>query len=139
MQRHDIPLLTYYHCCVKPNVPFAAWWKSARDVQAANLSKQQVEFLVWSNRHSRVMGKYTHSSSRALHVITELLFFPNFGPDFDELHDFLANEKQTRNTTAPFSQDILDKNAFHHEYYFISQLFDDQWNIPTATIASIQA
>ncbi|KAG7284807.1 hypothetical protein NEMBOFW57_009422 [Staphylotrichum longicolle] len=51
-------LLTYYHCRVKGNVPFAAGWKSARDVQAAKLSKEQVEFLVWSNQQSRTMSKY---------------------------------------------------------------------------------
>lgn len=40
---------------------------------------------------------------------------------------------------APQFQEILDKHMFHHEYYFISQLFDDQWVLPTATIASVQS
>ncbi|KAK7422988.1 hypothetical protein QQX98_001278 [Neonectria punicea] len=39
---------------------------------------------------------------------------------------------------APLFQEIKESNMLHHEYYFISQLFDDQWVLPTATIASIQ-
>ena len=42
------------------------------------------------------------------------------------------------NITAPLFQELHEKNVFHHEYYFISQIFDDQWTLPTATIASVQ-
>ncbi|ROW11781.1 hypothetical protein VPNG_04931 [Cytospora leucostoma] len=76
-------LLTYYHCCIKGNAPFAAGSRSTRDIEAAKLSKNQIGFLVWSHEQSRGM--------------------------------------------VPLFKEIADKHMFHHEYYFISQLFDDQW------------
>lgn len=54
------------------------------------------------------------------------------------LCELLADDNLAGNS-VPLFKEIADKHMFHHEYYFIAQLFDDQWILPTATISSVQS
>ncbi|KAI1119715.1 hypothetical protein F5Y10DRAFT_291415 [Nemania abortiva] len=115
-------LLAHYHYISRGGLCFSLGSASEHETNRLNLDDTQQEFLRSSAEEVKKLGA---CDAPAIEQVSR-----QESPSDEHADDEILTE--------PTIRDIREKHLFHHDYYFLSQLYDVEWTLPSQTIASVQ-